>query len=80
MFFIILGVVLVLLKVADFGPVGSLSWWWVLLPFVLASIWWTWADKSGLTKRRAMNKIDAKREERRRKAMEALGTGTKRKR
>ena len=80
MYFVVLGVLLLGLKLAALGPVGEWAWWLVLLPFGLAVAWWGWADASGYTKRRAMDAMEAKREERRRKHMEALGTAPRRRR
>ncbi len=37
---LIVGVLLVILKLAELGPFAKLSWWWVALPFVLVIIWW----------------------------------------
>jgi small Trp-rich protein len=70
MYFVGLGVVLLVLKYMEFGLVANLSWWWVLSPFALAVAWWSWADSSGYSKKRAMEKeikrkndrIDANRE------------------
>jgi small Trp-rich protein len=73
MFFIVVGVLLIVAKLADFGPVAQWSWWIVLAPFGAAALWWAFADSSGLTKRREMDKLEEKKVERRRKAMEALG-------
>jgi small Trp-rich protein len=73
MWFVVLGVLLLLMKLTDFGPVGAWSWWWVLAPFGLAVVWWMWADATGFTKRRQMEKMDAKRAERRKSQMAALG-------
>jgi small Trp-rich protein len=73
MFFIIVGVLLIVAKLADFGPVAAWSWWIVLAPFGAAAAWWAFADGSGMTKRREMEKLEDKKVERRRKAMEALG-------
>ncbi len=39
MAFLILGILLLALKLAEFGPVGAWSWWVVLLPFGLATAW-----------------------------------------
>jgi small Trp-rich protein len=72
MLFVVIGVILMLLKATDVA-LANVSWWWVLSPFVLAIVWWEWADKSGYTKRKQMQKMDEKREERRRKTMENLG-------
>ena len=73
MVLIVLGVLLLVMRVAEFGPVGAWPWWVVLSPFPAAALWWWWADITGWTKRREMNKMDAKRQERRRKNLEALG-------
>jgi small Trp-rich protein len=73
MWFVVLGVLLIALKLADFGMVAVWSWWWVLSPFAAAAVWWSYADSSGLTKRREMDKLDERKLERRRKNMEALG-------
>ena len=40
MAFVIVGILLVILKLAELGPFAKLSWWWVALPFVLVIIWW----------------------------------------
>jgi small Trp-rich protein len=80
MYFVVIGVLLLALKVAEFGPVGLWSWWVVLAPFACAAVWWTWADASGYYKRRAMEGMEAKKHERRRRNMVSLGTDTKRKR
>ena len=73
MLFIVIGLLLIGLKFADITPVAGLSWWWVLSPFALAVAWWAYADGSGLTKRREMDKLEDKKKERRQKAMDALG-------
>ncbi len=73
MLFIVIGLLLIGLKFADIAPVAAMSWWWVLAPFALAAAWWAYADGSGLTKRREMDKLEDKKKERRQKAMDALG-------
>ena len=73
MFFIVVGVLLIGLKLAEVGPVAGWAWWVVLLPFGCAAAWWAFADSSGLTKKREMDKLEDKKQERRRKAMDALG-------
>lgn len=73
MVFIVLGVLLVALKLADVGFAVEWSWWAVLSPFGLAAVWWAYADSSGLTKKREMDKIEDRKAARRRKNMEALG-------
>ena len=73
MYLIVVGLLLILLKLAGFGPVVNWSWMVVLAPFGLAVAWWAWADASGYTKRREMDKMDEKRKERRKKNLAALG-------
>lgn len=79
MWFIALGVLLVGLKLAALGPVGTLSWWWVLSPFAAAALWWAWADKYGYTQRKAMDRMDRKKQARRERQLEDLGLDTRRK-
>jgi len=73
MWFVVLGVLLIALKLADVGFVAAWTWWWVLSPFAAAAVWWAYADSSGLTKKREMDKLDSKKLERRRRNLEALG-------
>mgnify|MGYP001221472372 CR=1 FL=1 len=75
MFFVLLGLVLVGMKLGDVSVVADWNWWLVLAPFGAAALWWIYADSSGLTKRREMEKLENKKLERRRKNMAALGTG-----
>ena len=83
MWFIVIGVVMLLMNFAGIGPIGEWTWadrWWaMLLPFALAVAWWAWADASGMTQRKAMDKDDAKRDARRQKSLESLGLGPKKK-
>jgi small Trp-rich protein len=78
MFFLIAGVGLLLLKYFEIGFVAELSWWWVLSPFAMAMAWWAWADSTGYTKRKEMEKMDQKKQERIDKQRAALGIRTKR--
>lgn len=73
MFFIIVGVLGIALKLIGFGPVENLSWLWVLSPFALAAVWWAWSDSSGRTTRLAMDRLEERKEARRQKQMAALG-------
>ena len=73
MLFVLLGVALLALKFFDIGPVAAWDWWAVLLPFGAAVLWWAFADKTGLTKKREMNKMEERKKARRRKSMVALG-------
>jgi len=77
MLFVVVGVVLLLMKIFEFGPVGAWPWWAVLCPFGVAAVWWWIADTSGWTKRREMNKMEAKRQQRRVDALDNLGMDAK---
>lgn len=78
MYFVLLGLLLLTLKLAGIGPVAQWAWWWVLSPFLAAVLWWAWADATGYYKRREMRKMDEKRAKRRERDMDALGTNPKR--
>ena len=77
MWFVLSGLLLSVLKLLDVAPVSGWSWWLVLAPFALAALWWAWADKSGYTQKKVMQRMDAKKEARRERALEALGRGDK---
>ncbi len=81
MWFVVIGVIMLVMNLAGFGPVGAWTWgddWGkLLLPFGLAIVWWLWADSTGWTQRKAMEKVDEKREARRQKHMTNLGLGEK---
>lgn len=74
MYFLGLGIVLLAMKYLEIGPVAMWSWWWVLSPFALAVAWWAWADASGYTKRKAMDREDERRKARVDKNKAAIGT------
>lgn len=78
MYLLGIGIVLLLLKTFDVAPVAGWSWLLVLSPFALAVAWWAWADWSGYTKRRAMEKMDKRRTDRIERQRDALGLGTRR--
>ena len=78
MYLIVIGVLTLALKLAEVGPVGQWSWWLVLAPFGGAALWWAWADASGWSKRRAMDKMEERKDKRRLRNMEALGTEPRR--
>ena len=81
MLFLGLGIVLLAMWYLEIGPVATWAWYIIFAPFGLAIAWWAWADSSGYTKRKAMEKENAKRQARIDKNKEAIGTLTaKRKR
>ncbi len=79
MYTLALGILLVLLKYLEIGPVATWSWWWVLSPFAVTAAWWAWADATGYTKRRAVEKIERRKQARIDRHKEALGARARRK-
>jgi small Trp-rich protein len=79
MLFVVIGVVLIVLNIAGVGVIGTWNWeisgdlWKFCFPFLLATIWWIWSDKSGLNKRREMNRMEKKKDDRRKENLAALG-------
>ena len=78
MAFLVLGILLLALKMAEYGTVATWSWWLVLAPFGLAVLWWGFSDAIGLTQRRAMDKMEQTKADRRNRNLEALGLGIRR--
>ena len=64
MWFLALGILGVALKFFEIGPVAQWSWLVVLSPFGMAMAWWAWADWSGYTKRKAVEREDLRRQDR----------------
>ena len=74
MYFLGLGLILLAMKYLEIAPVATWDWMVVLAPFALAVVWWTWADASGYTKRKAMEREIARVKARIDANREALGT------
>ena len=83
MFFIIVGVLIIALNLLGIGPIGAWNWdftgdvWKFTVPFILAALWWAWADKSGLNKRREIEKMEARKQNRRNENLAAMGLDTR---
>lgn len=79
MWLVLVGVVLIVMNLAGIGPVAEWTWtisgdfWKFAAPFLLAAVWWAWADKSGLNKRREMERMESKKRDRRKENLAALG-------
>ncbi|MDO8459017.1 MAG: TIGR04438 family Trp-rich protein [Burkholderiaceae bacterium] len=73
MYFLGMGLVLLICKWQEIGPVAAWDWWIVLTPFALAVAWWAWADSSGYTKAEEERKMEKRKQERIAKQREALG-------
>ena len=77
MYLLGIGIVLLLMKYLEIGPVTGWSWWLVLSPFALAVVWWAWADLSGYSKKKAVEKMDKRKADRIEKNRVAMGMGIK---
>lgn len=77
MYLLGLGIILLAMKYLEFGPVAAWSWWVVLAPFGLAVVWWSWADYTGYTKRKAVERENERKQARIDRSREQLGLGTK---
>lgn len=80
MYLVGVGLVLLILKFMEIGPVATWAWWLVLAPFGLAIAWWSWADSSGYTKRKEMEREDARRQARIDRNRDAMGLKSTKKR
>ena len=80
MLFLGLGIVLLAMKYLEIGAVAAWSWWVVMAPFALAVAWWSWADWSGYTKRKAVQRENERKQARIERSREAMGLGIRRKR
>ena len=77
MYLLGIGILFLIMKYLEVGPVATWPWWVVLTPFGLAVAWWTWADMSGYTKRKAVERENVRKQARIDKSREALGLGPK---
>jgi small Trp-rich protein len=74
MYFLLAGIAALLMKYLEVGPVAAWPWWVALSPFGMAVAWWAWADSSGYTKRKEMDKMDKRKQDRLDKQREQMGT------
>ena len=79
MVLVLLGLGLIVCHFAGFGPMAEWNWqfmgdlWKFSLSFVAAAFWWAWADASGLTKRREVNREVERKSMRRERNIAAMG-------
>jgi len=79
MLFVLLGLVLIGLNLAEVGPIGRWNWevfgdlWKFCVPFAFAIAWWIYSDVSGLNKRREMERMENRKKARREQNLQALG-------
>ena len=65
------GLALLVSRLLEFGPFADLSWWWVVLPFVLAWVWWEFIERPlGLDKKKAFDELEKAKQERIARALE----------
>ena len=81
MFFVIVGVILVVCNLMGWGPMGQWNWdlagdlWKMVSPFVLAVVWWIWSDATGWTKKKAMMRDQQRKQDRLDRNIDAMGLG-----
>ncbi|MBC7548626.1 MAG: TIGR04438 family Trp-rich protein [Polaromonas sp.] len=78
MLFLLMGIAAMLLKYLEIGPFATLNWWFTLIPFGLAAAWWAYADASGYTKRREIDKMEKRKQDRIDKQRDAMGLSPRR--
>lgn len=77
------GLLLIVLHLAGIGPPAAWNWdvtgdlWKFASPFAIAVVWWTWADRSGYNKRREMDAIEKRKNDRRAENLTSLGLNVK---
>ena len=83
MLFVVIGVVLMLLNLAGVGVIGTWNWelfgdlWKFCVSFLLAAVWWVYTDKSGMDRRREINKMEKRKSDRRKENLASLGMDTR---
>lgn len=80
MYMLGISIIAMLLWYFEIGPVGRMDWWWLLVPLGITAAWWTFADLTGYTKRREMEKMENRKNDRLAKQREVLGLAPRRKR
>ena len=72
MWFIWVGVAMIILKVLEISVFSELSWWWVALPFGVGLLWFELVEKRlGMDKKKAFDEIDKAKKERIKKRLES---------
>ncbi len=73
MYLLGIGILMLLLWYLEIGPVAAWPWYVVFAPFGLAVLWWWFADWSGYTKKKAVERENIKKKARIDKSREAIG-------
>ena len=83
MLFVIIGALIIVTNLAGVGPFAGWTWeitgdlWKFCVPFMFAIVWWIWADKSGLDRRREIEKMELRKQNRRKENLVSLGLDTR---
>lgn len=83
MLFVAIGILLIVLNLANIGPFGAWNWeffgdlWKFVVPFLCAVAWWIYSDKSGLNKRREIERMEQRKKARRQENLVSLGMDTR---
>lgn len=77
MYILAIAVILTALKYLEIAPVANMSWWVILGFYGATIVWWAWADSTGYTKRKAMERMAERKQARIDKHKEALGMSTR---
>lgn len=64
MYLLLIALLLTGLKLLGIGPVANWSWWWVVGVYAATAAWWGWADATGYTRRRAEDRMAARKAKR----------------
>lgn len=64
--------VLSFFEIANVAGISEMSWWWVIGGFALSAAWFAYADGSGLTRRKAIERMEQRKQARLDKQREAL--------
>lgn len=78
MWMLLIALLLTVLRYLEVGPLAGLSWWWLLLPYGLTVAWWSFADATGWTKRRAVEREEARKLKRIERQKAAMGVRKRR--
>jgi small Trp-rich protein len=79
MLFVVIGILMIVLNIAGVGFVGAWNWeffgdlWKFCVPFLFAVAWWVYSDKSGLNKRREIERMEKRKRDRRAENLVSLG-------
>ena len=74
-----IGVLLVLMRWFELGPIAELSWWWVLAPLGLAIVWFEALERLFGQDRRQVEQVEYERRRKERVATQFAPPGAKKK-